>query len=58
MKSYSIIKLSSWSANALKQNVERALNEKSAQGYEIVSVALAVNAWWIPTAFITVCEYD
>ncbi len=55
MKKYSIIKLSTmWSTNGLKNDVERLLNQKNAQGYEIVSVAFGVNLWWMPTAFITI----
>ena len=55
MKNYSIIKLSTmWSTNSLKNDVERLLNQKNAQGYEIVSVAFGVNLWWMPTAFITI----
>jgi len=55
MKNYPIIKLSTmWSTNGLKNDVERLLNQKNAQGYEIVSVAFGVNLWWMPTAFITI----
>jgi len=55
MNNYSIIKLSTmWSTNGLKNDVERLLNQKNAQGYEIVSVAFGVNLWWMPTAFITI----
>ena len=54
MKSYSIIKMSTmWSTDRLTLDVERVLNEKESQGYEIVSVAFGVNLWWMPTAFIT-----
>ena len=57
MKSYSIIKLSTtWSTQELKNDVERLLNKKTAQGYEIVSVAFGVNLWWMPTAFVTICK--
>ncbi len=42
-----------WSTDTLKQKVERILNEKTREGYEIVSVAFGVNMWWLPTAFIT-----
>ncbi|WP_353170250.1 hypothetical protein [Flavobacterium sp.] len=42
-----------WSTETLKQKVERILNEKTRDGYEIVSVAFGVNMWWLPTAFIT-----
>ena len=57
MKSYSIVKLSTmWSTDGLKNDVERLLNEKTAQGYEIVPVAFGVNLWWMPTAFVTICK--
>lgn len=51
---YSVISESSmWSTDTLKQKIERILNEKTRDGYEIVSVAFGVNMWWLPTAFIT-----
>ncbi|WP_396166090.1 hypothetical protein [Flavobacterium sp.] len=51
---YTILTESSmWSTDTLKQKVERILNEKTRDGYEIVSVAFGVNMWWLPTAFIT-----
>ena len=51
---YSVISESSmWTTHTLKQKVERILNEKTRDGYEIVSVAFGVNMWWLPTAFIT-----
>jgi hypothetical protein len=51
---YSVISESSmWSTDTLKQKVERILNKKTRDGYEIVSVAFGVNMWWLPTAFIT-----
>ena len=57
MKTYKIIKLSEiWSASELTTKVERILNQKSRDGYEIVSVAFGVNMWWMPTAFITICK--
>lgn len=57
MKSYTIVKLSTmWSTDELKKNVERLLNEKAGQGYEIVSVAFGVNLWWMPTAFVTLAK--
>lgn len=57
MKNYSIIKLSTmWSTDRLKNDVEKTLNEKTSQGFEIVSVAFGVNLWWMPTAFITICK--
>lgn len=57
MKKYKVIKLTSaWSTNELKKEVEKTLNEKANEGYEIVTVAFGVNMWWIPTAFITICK--
>lgn len=51
---YTILTESSmWSTDTLKQKVERIINEKTRDGYEIVSVAFGVNMWWLPTAFIT-----
>jgi len=54
MKTYSIITVSTmWLTNSLKQKVEKTLNEKTIEGYEVVTVAFGLNIWWIPTAFIT-----
>ena len=57
MKTYSVISESSmWSTAKLKRKVEIILNEKSKDGYEIVSVAFGLNIWWIPTAYITLSK--
>ena len=54
MKTYTIITESTmWSINSLKEKVEKLLNEKTKDGYEVVTVAFGVNIWWMPTAFIT-----
>ena len=53
MKYTILTESSKWSTDTLKQKVERILNEKTRDGYEIVSVAFGVNMWWLPTAFIT-----
>lgn len=54
MKDYRIIKKSSfWSVEKLTNEVEILLNEKTSQGYEVISVSFGVNLFWIPTAFIT-----
>ena len=51
---YTIIKESTkWSTDSLKRNVERILNDKTKEGYEVVTVAFGLNMWWMPTAFIT-----
>jgi len=57
MKTYSIISESSmWSTEKLKRKVEIILNEKTKDGYEVVSVAFGLNIWWIPTAYITLSK--
>jgi hypothetical protein len=57
MKTYSVISASSkWSTSELKRKVEIILNEKTRDGYEVVSVAFGVNIWWIPTAYITLSK--
>lgn len=44
MKKYEIIKISEmWSTNTLKRNIETLINEKSNDGYEIITVAFGVN---------------
>lgn len=51
---YTIIKESAmWSTNSLNRKVEKILNEKTKEGYEVVTVAFGLNMWWMPTAFIT-----
>lgn len=53
-KNYTILKLSNcWSTDILRADVERLLNNKIKEGYEIVAVAFGVNLWWMPTAFVT-----
>ncbi len=51
---YTIIKESTmWSTDSLKKKVEEILNEKTKDGYEVVTVSFGLNMWWMPTAFIT-----
>lgn len=57
MKTYSIIKeTSNWSTDKLIEKVEKILDQRAADDYEIVTVAFGVNMWLMPTAFITVCK--
>jgi hypothetical protein len=57
MKTYSVISVSSmWSTKTLKLEVEKTLNEKTRDGYEVVSVAFGLNVWWIATAYITLSK--
>jgi hypothetical protein len=55
MKEYRIIKLSTmWSSETLRTDTEKLINEKTKDGYEIVTVAFGVNMWWMPTSYITI----
>lgn len=57
MKKYEIVKISDmWSTENLRLKTEALVNEKSNEGYEIISVAFGVNVWWMPTAYITICK--
>jgi hypothetical protein len=57
MKTYTVISESSmWSTKKLKRNVETVLNEKTKEGFEVVSVAFGFNTWWVPTAYITLSK--
>ncbi len=42
-----------WSTDTLKRKAEKILNEKTTEGYEVVSVAFKPYIRWMPTAFIT-----
>lgn len=51
---YSIISKSArWSTKSLLRETVILLNEKSKEGYEIVSVSFGINMWFMPTVFIT-----
>ena len=57
MKKYKIIKVSTmWTKISLTKIVEETLNEKTKEGYEIVSVSFSHNHWRMPVAYITVCR--
>jgi hypothetical protein len=57
MKNYSVLSVSSmWSTKKLKLEVEKVLNQKASEGYEIVFISFAFNTWWAPTAYITICK--
>jgi hypothetical protein len=45
-----------WSTKELTIRVEKILNTKAQEGFQIVSVSFGLNIWWIPTAFITICK--
>ncbi len=54
MKGYTVIKLSSWwSPDQLRKEVESVLNEKSTQGYEVISVSFVDSLGLIFQCFVT-----
>ena len=57
MKKYTIIKKTNmFSSGALARKAEELINQKSAQGYEVIDVSFGVNASHLPTVFITICK--
>jgi len=57
MKTYRVIIVTAkWSTSSLTREVEQLLNEKTRDGYEIVTVSFGVNMWGNQTAYITICE--
>ena len=57
MKNYEIIKISEmWSTENLRKKVSLLINQKSKEGYEIVTVSFGMNLWYAPTAFITIAK--
>jgi len=56
MKTHTILSLSNmWSTKKRFRQVEQVLNQKTADGLEIVPVSFGFNPWWVPTAYITLC---
>ncbi len=45
-----------WSTENLRKKVELLINQKSKEGYEIVTVSFGMNLWYAPTAFITIAK--
>ncbi|MFM7709432.1 MAG: hypothetical protein ACKO5C_00815 [Ferruginibacter sp.] len=57
MKTFTIITESSmWSTKQLIKKVEATLAQKSAEGFEVVSVTFSYSVWGIPTAYITLAK--
>jgi hypothetical protein len=54
MKNFVVMTASSmWSTKKLTNEVEKILNQKASEGYELVSISVGVNIWWAPTAYMT-----
>ena len=57
MKKYSIIKIATfWSTSQLICDVEKLINKKTKEGFEIITVSFGINLWFAPTAFITFAQ--
>jgi hypothetical protein len=57
MKKYNIIKISTmWSTSTLISDIEKILNKKTKEGFEIVRVSFGINLWYMPTAYITLSQ--
>jgi hypothetical protein len=57
MKNYSIVTVNSWwSTKKLIIRAEQLIQEKVNEGFEIKSVSIGFDVWYIPTAYITICK--
>ena len=57
MKNYSIVTVNSWwSTKKLIIRAEQLIQEKVNEGFEINSVSIGFDVWYIPTAYITICK--
>ena len=57
MKNYSIITVyQDWFWGPLEEKVVKVLNEKSNEGYEIITVSFSRNSWGSQTAYITLSK--
>ena len=54
MKTYKVESVSlMYSTKKLNEHVEKLLNERAQEGYEVVSINYSYNMWSIPTVYIT-----
>lgn len=53
MKRYEVFKMTKWKVRDLRGMVEDFLNDKAAEGYEVISVSLGKDANDRATALIT-----
>jgi hypothetical protein len=55
MKKFKIIRVSDWwSTSSLMKKAEDVANQKSQEGYEIVSISFGLSVWMIESAYITI----
>jgi hypothetical protein len=54
MKTYQIERVSDfWSTKTLREKTEKLINEKSKEGWDVVSVSFGVTTWFIFSFYIT-----
>jgi hypothetical protein len=57
MKTYKVESISSmYSTKKLNEHLEKLLNERAQEGYEVVSINYSYNILSIPTVYITFCK--
>lgn len=57
MKEYQILRVSNfWSTKTLREDTEKLINEKSAEGWEVVSVSFGVTIWLVLSFYITLSK--
>lgn len=55
MKKFEIIRVSDWwSTDSLMKKAENVANQKSQEGYEIVSISFGISVGMIVSAYITI----
>ncbi len=54
MKEYQIIRVSNfWSTKTLREETQALINQKSAEGWEVVSVSFGVTIWLVLSFYVT-----
>ncbi|GAB3721929.1 DUF4177 domain-containing protein [Spirosoma lituiforme] len=57
MKEYQILRVSNfWSTKTLREDAQKLINEKSAEGWEVVSVSFGVTVWLVLSFYITLSK--
>lgn len=57
MKKFEIIRVSDWwSTNSLIEKAENVANQKSREGYGIVSISFGFSVWMKVSAYITITK--
>lgn len=52
---YRVIQTSNmWSTEKLRRKAEEIINRETENGWNLISVSLGFNIWYIPTVFITI----